>query len=186
MSVIVAARFNSFPSASSAAHALFAEGLPESAVSIFYDEPRQHGHPAAAARDGNTGRAGLWLGAIAGSGLFAMAGALLGAWAAFELQLQEITLIGATAAGAYLGSLAGAAWILSRLWRECGAAVNRTAAVLLTVQVKPEQESAVAALLRDADGRNMARAKGLWNSVPTEAPMSKGKAARPRRVQWQL
>ena len=186
MSLIVAARFDSYPSARSAAYALFAEGFPEAAVSIFYIDPRGQGHAAAASRRVETRRPTYRFAAIAGSALFAMAGVLLALWVAFERDISGIALIVAAAAGAYLGSLAGAAWLLSHLWHQLNTTADRNAAVVLTVQVEPEQERSVAALLRDADGKKVERAKGGGPSIPTAAPVKKGGADCPRRAQLQL
>src|SRR5690606_30780332 len=193
MSSIIVARFDSVPSAKSAAHALFAEGFREEAVSLFRggrrtgqvrswdDDPEaQAGH----ARYGMAWRAAA----------LAAAGALLGTVAAIFLARGDIAVVSGAVLGACAGAAAGALWAGRRLVTMRNARLHSLPAaeqaVLLAVQVEPDEEEAVRALLRDAGGFQVDREHGRWRGGrwTDREPSRRGPQRRPtvsHRTQWQ-
>ena len=194
MSSIIVARFDSVPSAKSAAHALFAEGFREEAVSLFRggrrtgqvrswdDDPEaQAGH----ARYGMAWRAAA----------LAAAGALLGTVAAIFLARGDIAVVSGAVLGACAGAAAGALWAGRRLVTMRNARLHSLPAaeqaVLLAVQVEPDEEEAVMALLRDAGGFQVDREHGRWRGgrwtdrEPLRRAPSSRRTTVSHRTQWQ-
>ncbi|MBV7485726.1 hypothetical protein [Bordetella sp. BOR01] len=165
MSSMIVARFDSVPSAKSAAHALFAEGFREEAVSLFrggrrtgrvqsWDEDPEA--PAGHVRYGMAWRAAA----------LAAAGALLGTLAAMFLVRGDFAVIGGAVLGACTGAAIGAWWAGLRLMAARNARLHNVPAVeqavLLAVHVEPDEEEAVMGLLRDAGGFQVDREHGRW------------------------
>jgi hypothetical protein len=180
MSLIVAARFTTFPAAESAAERLFARGFVEEDVSLFYVNPRgQHArYPIGGDQNKDAASTDAPKGAGMGVTLGAVAGAAVGVaiFAAFAAPL----LVSAIAAGvgAYVGSLVGA------MYRTRGGGKHaervhqeaREAGVLLAVHVTPETQRDAAQILHEAGGAAIERASGRWQQGrwadfdPTRAP----------------
>jgi hypothetical protein len=168
MSLIVAARFITFPAAESAAERLFRAGFVEEDVSLFFVNPRgQHArfpiggdeNKDAAATDAPKGAGmGVTIGAVVG----AVVG--VGIFTAFSAPV----LVSAIAAGvgAYIGSLIGAMYRTrgggKGAHREHAHFEERDSGVLLAVHVTPESQQLAAQVLREAGGTAIERATGRW------------------------
>jgi hypothetical protein len=168
MSLIVAARFTTFPAAEDAAAKLFNAGFVEEDVTLFFVNPRgQHARfpiggdtsTDAGARDAPKGAGmGVTIGAVVG----AVVG--VGIFAAFSAPII-VSLI-AAGVGAYVGSLIGA---MSRT-RDAGHTGHRPAfheetrdsGVLVAVHVSPDNQFDAARVLREAGGMAIERASGRW------------------------
>jgi len=180
MSLIVAARFESWDRAADAAQLLHREGFHDDALHTFYvNSAGAHDrHPVGGDRTNDPDASGAQFGAIAGAAVIGMAGAAIGALIAFSTGQSGIVGIIAAAVGAYLGSLIGAMQIAGRGRKRNVAAKRgnavpaqdpsmehaplRQAGVLLAVQCDPATEATVARILRDSGGMDVERAQGRW------------------------
>ena len=167
MSLIVAARFDTFPSAENAARRLFADGIAEEDVSIFFVNPAgQHGtYPLGGDEASDSGARGAHVGAALGAGLIGVAGAALGALIWAYAGVSPLALIITVGVGAYIGSLGGAllATKSAGLPRARGQSTGiRKAGVLASVHVTRENEALVARLLKDCGGMDVEKAAGRW------------------------
>jgi hypothetical protein len=143
MSLIVAARFTTFPAAEDAAQKLFNAGFVEEDVTLFFVNPRgQHArYPIGGDTSTDAGAREAPKGAGMGVTIGAVVGAVVGVgiFAAFSAPLI-VSLI-AAGVGAYIGSLAGA---MART-RDAGHAGHhsrfheelRDSGVLVAVHVSP-------------------------------------------------
>ncbi|MBP0590094.1 hypothetical protein J8I87_10260 [Paraburkholderia sp. LEh10] len=182
MSLIVAARFTTFPAAEAAAERLFAAGFVEEDVSLFFVNPRgQHARfPIGGDENKDAAATGAPKGAGMGVTLGAVAGAVVGV--AIFTAFSAPVLVSAIAAGvgAYIGSLIGAMYQTrgggkdmrhERVHHEV-----RDSGVLLAVHVTPDNQQTAAHVLRDAGGASIERASGRWQQGrwadfdPTRAP----------------
>lgn len=181
MSLIVAARFTTFPAAEDAAQRLFNSGFVEEDVTLFFVNPRgQHArYPIggdvgtdAEAREAPKGAGkgvtiGAAVGAAVGVGIFAFFGAPL------------LVSVVAAGVGAYVGSLIGA---MSHT-RDRGKSgrherfhETRDSGVLVAVHVSSDSQYDAARILRDAGGAAIERATGRWQQGrwadfdPTQPP----------------
>ncbi|MFC0399410.1 hypothetical protein [Paraburkholderia rhizosphaerae] len=186
MSLIVAARFTTFPAAESAAERLFSEGFVEEDVSLFFVNPR--GQHARYPIGGDVNKDAASTDAPKGAGMGVTIGAMIGAivgvgvFAAFAAPL----LVSAIAAGvgAYVGSLIGAMNRTRSAGRPApGERVHhetRDSGVLLAVHVTPQTQPRAAQTLREAGGADIERATGRWQHGrwadfdPTRAPVEIG------------
>lgn len=154
MSLIVAARFTTFPPAENAARRLFDAGFLEEDVTLFFVNPSgQHGMDIT---DANAREApqGAEIGVTIGAVLGAMVG--VGLFAAFSAPLI-VSLI-AAGVSAYVGSLVGA---MVRT-RDVSNEETRESGVLVAVHVSPDSQLEAARVLRDAGGAAIERAIGRW------------------------
>lgn len=160
MAAVIAARFDSFANANSAAHALFAYGVPPDAVSVFFapDDACQAARFGELDRDPRTFSARFY-GQI-NVAILAMLGALLGAAAIVALAGPTWAVAGAAAAGAFVGSWTGAVWLADKSRVQRDERVKRHA--LLTARVRLVQEQDVIELLLDAGSEDVERARGRW------------------------
>ncbi|MFM0339626.1 hypothetical protein [Paraburkholderia fungorum] len=168
MSLIVAARFTTFPAAEDAAQKLFNAGFVEEDVTLFFVNPRgQHArYPIGGDTSTDAGAKEAPKGAGMGVTIGAVAGAVVGVgiFAAFSAPLI-VSLI-AAGVGAYIGSLAGA---MART-RDAGHAGHhsrfheelRDSGVLVAVHVSPDNQFDAARVLREAGGASIERATGRW------------------------
>lgn len=168
MSLIVAARFTTFPSAENAAQKLFDAGFVEEDVTLFFVNPR--GQHARYALGGDTGTdAGAKeapKGASTGVTIGAVVGAVAGVaiFAAFATPL--LVLLIAAGVGAYVGSLVGA-MLRTRETAKTGHHLAfheeaRASGVLVAVHVSPDNQLDAARVLREAGGLAIERAHGRW------------------------
>jgi len=194
MSLIVAARFDSFPEAENAARRLFREGFGEDAVNIFFVNPSgsHDRYPVGGDQAADPDSRGAHYGAIAGAALLATVGALIGAGGLFLYGRTGLEVVVAGAVGAYIGSLAGALFVTGRRSRhqaQEGAPMPvRHAGVLTAVHVELNQEAEAARILREAGGMDIERAEGRWRdgkwvdfdpvSAPTPETLASRGAAR--------
>lgn len=183
MSTIVVARFDSLASARSAAHALIADGFAEEAVSMF------HGDSSLGDQGSDGLRGGPELGSVVGrkgavSVLSAVSalGALIGT-ALFSLPewSDGMALAAGGAAGGYIGAMLGGLWMVGGLPGQAGGLDSGLfgKAILVTVQVHTAGVPMVTALLRDAGGVQVTRARGPWQVSEDWDPAPK-QAAQPR------
>ncbi|CAH2795732.1 MAG: putative membrane protein [uncultured Paraburkholderia sp.] len=168
MSLIVAARFTTFPAAEEAAQKLFNAGFVEEDVTLFFVNPRgQHARfPIGGDTSTDAGSQGAPKGAGLGVTIGAVVGAIVGVgiFAAFSAPLLVSVI--AAGVGAYIGSLAGAMWRT----RESPEAGHRTpfheetrdSGVLVAVHVSPDNQLDAARVLREAGGVSIERATGRW------------------------
>lgn len=195
MSTMVVARFESVPSARSAAHALITDGFPEESICMFYGN-RDARLPAGP--DLST-RSGRWCAALAVAALAAL-GALAGL--AVALIAGSGWREGAEAAagvGAYAGALLGALWMAAGLPWQADLRRSRQAGreILLVLQLYPVDTQAAISMLRDAGCTHVEQAtgpwvgaagspRGLWEGGPAarRMPASRRPGA-PHRTQWQ-
>jgi hypothetical protein len=167
MTLIVAARFDSFDEAENAARRLFSKGFSEEAVNIFFvNPPGAHDkYPVGGDRAADPDARGATKGAVLGAGLLATVGAVIGAGLLYAFGRTGLEMVFGAAVGAYLGSLAGALSMAGRRSRDNPrdqAIRVRHAGVLTAVHVQPEQETQVAQVLRDAGGKDVEHAQGRW------------------------
>ncbi|MCC8395302.1 hypothetical protein LJ656_22190 [Paraburkholderia sp. MMS20-SJTR3] len=168
MSLIVAARFTTFPAAETAAQKLFNAGFVEEDVTLFFVNPR--GQHARYPIGGDTATDPAARKAPKGAGLGVTIGAVIGAivgvgiFAAFRAPL--LVSIIAAGVGAYVGSLVGA--MAGTREREQGAhhspfhQETRDSGVLVAVHVEPDNQLEAARVLREAGGVSIEKATGRW------------------------
>ena len=168
MSVIVAARFTTFPAAESAAQRLFNSGFVEEDVTLFFVNPvGQHARfPIGGDIGTDAGAAEAPKGAGKGVTIGAVVGAAVGVGIFTLFAAPVLVSVIAAGVGAYIGSLVGA---MSHT-REGGRLGRHTprhdetrdSGVLLAVHVSPDSQYDAARLLRDAGGTAIERATGRW------------------------
>ncbi|KAA1009688.1 hypothetical protein FVF58_20500 [Paraburkholderia panacisoli] len=160
MSLIVAARFTTFPAAENAAQRLFNAGFVEEDVTLFFVNPvGQHarfrpGGAISADTDARESPKGAEMGITIGAAVGAVVG--VGIFAAFSAPL--IMSLIAAGVGAYVGSLVGA---MMRT-HEAGDEGTRDSGVLVAVHVSPDSQLDAARVLRAAGGAAIERATGRW------------------------
>lgn len=169
MSLIVAARFQTFDLAEAAAQRLFEAGFRDEDMHTFYvGIAGEHGrYPVGGDRKADPDASGASAGAVMGAAALGAAFALVCGAVAWQFQPSAIAVTAAGGVGAYIGALAGALWVAGRGRRRHPAAPRehpevRQAGVLLALHVKPDQEARAAALLREAGGTDVERANGRW------------------------
>ncbi len=169
MSLIVAARFDTFEAAENAAQALFRNSFAEEDVNIFFvNPPGQHDrHPLGGDHDVDPGLRTSHKGAGVVAAILAALGAVVGFALAQLLGWGWVWLVTAIGAlvGAYGGSLIGAMEQSKKTPSVRAPGVQqrtRHAGVLLAVHVDAQRETAAASLLRDAGGMEVEKATGRW------------------------
>lgn len=168
MSLIVAARFDTFDAAENAARALFRAGFEESAVSIFFvNQAGAHArHPIGGDQTNDPGARNAPTGAVMGASMMGLLGLLFGGLAWFAFRAPIFVVIIATCIGAYIGSLAGG--LLATRQRPRAQQPGRTteaqrhAGVLAAVHVTADTEALAARTLRDMGGKEVEKALGRW------------------------
>ncbi|RTZ47914.1 hypothetical protein EKL30_02740 [Candidimonas sp. SYP-B2681] len=173
MSLIVAARFQTFDAAENAAMALMKFGVTQDALHTFFVNPagahdRYHlGGDMASDPDAK----GAPYSAVAGAAAVGLVGAIIGAVITFTFTDSILPVIGGAGVGAYIGSLAGAMYSLGRARprqtqqdaEDARTHGGRQSGVMLAVHTSPEHEKHIASILRDAGGVEVERAQGRWN-----------------------
>ncbi len=173
MSLIVAARFQTFDEATLAAQRLFAEGYTEDDIHTFYVSiAGEHGrYPLGGDRLADPDAKGGHFGAVAGASLLGLLFALLGGLIALRLSSSVFITIAAAGVGAYIGALAGALWVIGRKKRAVRTAPGeppkahppvRQAGVMLALHVDVGREAQARQILREAGGTDIERANGRW------------------------
>lgn len=173
MSLIVAARFQTFDEASEAAQRLRLEGFSEDELHTFYiNTAGEHARfPLGGDRVADPDARGAHLGALAGAAVLGLLLALAGGLVALWSGAATLAVIVAAGAGAYIGALAGALRVAGKNRRRPartapGSAeahpVLRQAGVMLALPVSPEREAVARRVLREAGGHDIERAQGRW------------------------
>ncbi|MGE8685982.1 MAG: phage holin family protein [Achromobacter sp.] len=172
MSLIVAARFDTFDEAAEAARRLFAEGFTEDDIHTFYiNTAGEHARfPIGGDRVADPDAKGGHFGAVAGASALGLVFALLGGLIAARLAASILLVIAAAGVGAYLGALAGALWVIGRGRRKRPGAPPapdvhpdlRQAGVMLALHVSPERDALARTVLGAAGGQDIERANGRW------------------------
>lgn len=172
MSLIVAARFDTFDQAAMAARQLCAEGYTEDDIHTFYiNTAGEHArYPIGGDRIADPDAKGGHFGAVAGASALGLVFALLGGLLAARVGASVLIVIAAAGVGAYLGALAGALWVVGRgRRREPGAPAApdihpdvRQAGVMLALHVSPDRDALARTVLTEAGGRDIERAHGRW------------------------
>lgn len=172
MSLIVAARFQTFDQASVATRNLFQQGFTEDDVHTFYvNSAGEHSrYPLGGDRVADPDAKGGHLGAMAGAAGLGFLFALLGGVIAAQMAAPVLIIIAAAGVGAYLGALAGAMWIVGRGRRKTPTTpvvleehpAVRAAGVMLALHVSAEQEALARRVLRESGGQDIERAQGRW------------------------
>jgi hypothetical protein len=168
MSLIVAARFDTFDAAENAARALFRAGFEENAVSIFFvNQAGAHArHPIGGDQTNDPGARNSPTGAVMGATMMGLLGLVFGGLAWFAFRAPVFAVIVATCIGAYIGSLAGGLLATRQHPRVQRPGQNteaqRHAGVLAAVHVTAETEALAARTLRDMGGKEVEQAVGRW------------------------
>ncbi|ODA03421.1 hypothetical protein A9G00_06655 [Achromobacter xylosoxidans] len=171
MSLIVAARFQTFDEATQATQRLRLEGFSEDDIHTFYiSTAGEHARfPLGGDRAADPDARGAHLGALAGASLLGLLFALVGGLVALWAGAATLVIVVAAGAGAYIGALAGALRVAGRgRPRSMVPAAPdahpplRQAGVMLALPVPPDREAAARQVLRDAGGHDIERAQGRW------------------------
>ena len=174
MSLIIAARFDTFEHAERAADSLMKNGVQSEDMHTFFVNPAgAHARlPMGGDRIADSGSKGAPYGAFGGAALLALAGGVVGALIGFTFNNAVLPVAIGAGIGAYVGSLIGG---VSRLGRNenMGAAMNsqsvedqpgRPAGVLLAVRVDAPEQIRIGDLLRASGGIEIERAQGRWEA----------------------
>ncbi|MYN12222.1 hypothetical protein GSY71_03525 [Pusillimonas sp. TS35] len=174
MALIVAARFETFDAAKTAAASLMNAGVTADNLHTFFVNPAgSHNRYAMggdrAADPDSRGAPSSTLGMAA---LCGVGGALIGVVITSWFDLDATLIAAAAGVGAYVGSLAGAMRGLGHArpprnpeeQRETLLRKGHPSGVLLAAHVGTEDERRIALLLRDAGGVEVERARGTWRN----------------------
>ncbi len=169
MSLIIAARFDTFEAAEEAGRALFREGFLESDVSIFFvNMPGAHAtYPLGGDRAADPAAVNARSGAVAGAIGLGVVGVVFGVLAYWLISTSITVLIAATLVGAYIGALLGglAATRRRRPRREPGRPTGRRhAGILVAVKVQRDTEAKAARVLSEMGGEDVEQATGRWEN----------------------
>lgn len=172
MSLIVAARFQTFDQAELAARSLFAHGFSEDDVHTFYvNTAGEHDrYPLGGDRVADPDSQGAQWGAVIGAACIGLVFAVVCGAVAWRISGSGPAIIAAAGVGAYIGSLWGALWVVGRHSRRRINAPSpidappevRPAGVLLALHITRDREDEACGLLRDAGGKQIERAHGRW------------------------
>ncbi|WP_417224349.1 hypothetical protein [Achromobacter spanius] len=172
MSLIVAARFQTFDQASVATQNLFKEGFTEDDVHTFYiNSAGSHSrYPIGGDRVADPDAKGGHMGAVAGASALGLLFALVGGAIAAQMAASVFIVIVAAGVGAYLGALVGAMRVVGRGRRKTSVSpvvqethpAIRMAGVMLALHVTADQEARARRVLRESGGQDIERAHGRW------------------------
>src|SRR3546814_250191 len=171
MSLIVAARFQTFEQAESAARNLHAAGFRDEDMHTFYvNIAGEHArYPMGGDRRADPDSRGASVGALVGAAALGILFALVCAVVAWQIDPSAIAVTAAGGVGAYIGALAGALWVTGQgrrlshgTWAHDIHPEVRQAGVLLALHIQPDQEARAVAILREAGGMDVERANGRW------------------------
>lgn len=198
MSLIVAARFQTFEQAEAAAQNLYDSGFRDEDIHTFYvGIAGEHArYPIGGDRKADPDSRGASVGAVVGAAALGILFAAICGIIAWQVDPSAIVVTAAGGVGAYIGALAGALWVIGKGRRQRERNTERVshpevrqAGVLLALHIRPDQESRAVALLREAGGTDVERANGRWMNgkwqdfdpltPPQRAPRSEPQAAHP-------
>ena len=165
MSTIIAGRFESSERADHAVETLVSRSIARDDISVFFVTPAgQHDStPIGGDEDESPGTEqathGAGTGALLGAGV-GVAGALIAATAGLAAPMVVVAGLGAAAAGAYSGSLAGAMGATM----DAGHRAIRHAGMMVAVNSgNAGNESEVIGALREAGAVDLERCEGSWS-----------------------
>lgn len=174
MSLIVAARFDTFDAAQNAATALMNAGVAEDDLHTFFVNPAgfHDRYPLGGDSAADPDSKGAPFGAIGGAAALGIVGAVVGGILAASFAESPWLIIPGAGVGAYIGSLAGSVRMLGRPKprRSIEEATEnhrhegRKSGVVLAVHTAREHEKRIASLLREAGGVEVERAQGRWRN----------------------
>ncbi len=178
MSLIVAARFETFDAAEKAASALTQAGVAPDALHTFFVNPAgaHDRYPLGGDRAADPQAKGAPYGAVGGAAAVGIVGALVGGVIAFTFADSVLPIVAGAGVGAYIGSLAGAVHSLGGKKKrdqgeqrsgghpadEIQEGQGHPSGVMLAVHTSPEHEKRIAGILRDNGGTAVERAQGRW------------------------
>jgi len=172
MSLIVAARFDTFDAAQIAADALMKAGVAPDALHTFFVNPAgaHDRYPLGGDRAADPDSKGGPFGAVGGAAAIGVLGAVIGGVIAFAFGTSLVTIVGGAGVGAYIGSLIGAMSALGRARprrslaeaAEAKEKQGRASGVMLAVHTSAEHEMNIARILKEAGGIEVERAHGRW------------------------
>ncbi|TEA77668.1 hypothetical protein [Allopusillimonas ginsengisoli] len=172
MSLIVAARFETFDAAQVAASRLMEAGITPDRLHTFYVNPAgsHDRYPLGGDHAADPNSIGAPSGAVAGAAVLGGIGAIIGGIVVSVFGADTAAIAGGAGVGAYVGSLVGAMRGLGRSRpeqthaqrKETQAHEGRSSGVVLAVHTEPADEKRVGGILRDAGGAEVERAKGNW------------------------
>lgn len=168
MTVIVAARFDTFSLAEGAAGQLHANGFQDEDIATFYLE----GYEARQSHDDV--RAMQWGTAAAAAGIGLLFAVVCG-FVVWRLNDAILLVVAGAGTGAYLGALWGALWMGGKRARQSSRRDSAAApgvcdsGVLLVVRAQPDREELARRVLQDSGGDHVGRAPGRWRQGRWEA-----------------
>lgn len=172
MSLIVAARFDTFDAAQIAADALMKAGVAPDALHTFFVNPAgaHDRYPLGGDRAADPDSKGGPFGAVGGAAAIGVLGAVIGGVIAFAFGTSLVTIVGGAGVGAYIGSLIGAMSALGRARprrslaeaAEAKEKQGHASGVMLAVHTSAEHEMNIARILKEAGGTEVERAHGRW------------------------
>lgn len=188
MSLIVAARFDTFEEAENAGRALLEEKFPSDSVSIFFVNPAgEHArYPMGGDRATDAAARQAPGGAVAGALSIGLLGLVFGAVAYFGFSAHPFVTIISTCVGAYLGSLVGALLATQREGPQPRRGVStglRHSGVLVAVHVQADNEALAAQTLKRLGGKDVEQTIGRWEAGkwvdfdPSQAPVLSDKVS---------
>lgn len=157
MTAVIAARFESFAAADSAAHALFAAGVAPEGVNVFSPRVNRSASLLDLETDPEVWERFEAPAAVAG---LATTIAILCAAIVLAFQGAALTMLVAGALGAFLGAWIGARWLAVRHRMRIRGAGDASA--LLTAHVDKSQFDSMRALLCDAGALRVELSRGQW------------------------
>lgn len=169
MSLIIAARFNTFEKAEDASLKLQAKGITKEDVSIVYvTEHGQHARtPIGGDSPDDPGSKQAPKGAGKGVFLGALLGACLGVGIRLGFHAPWVTIAIAAAVGAYLGSLSGAMSHTRTSKQQSRTSLDnfenaRQSGVLIAIHTGQNSANSVIETLEACDAMDIEQASGLW------------------------
>ena len=178
MSLIVAARYQTFDQAGAATQLLARHGYTEDQIHTFYvNTAGAHDrYPVGGDRRQDPDATGGVIGVVCGAAILGIICAALAMLIVRGFEYSSLVVIAAGGVGAYVGALIGAMVAIGRVHRRRSSLTTtastvkedhppvRPAGVLLAVPVAPDKEAEVAQLLRESGGQDVERANGRWEN----------------------
>ncbi|MFA7668156.1 MAG: hypothetical protein WCX93_02295 [Burkholderiaceae bacterium] len=171
MSLIIAARFDTFDAANAAAQRLMGAGVHEDALHVFYVNPpgAHDSYPVGGDQAADPGTRRAPRKALGTAAVLGALGAVVGGVIVASFADSFIPIIAGAGVGAYVGSLAGAMRGMDPRrdrvqdpHRVQVTGEGRAAGVLLAVNADGERSREIAGLLVESGGREVERAQGRW------------------------
>lgn len=175
MTMIVAARYETFDQAGLATQHLARHGFPEESIHTFYvNSAGAHDrYPVGGDRRVDPDAKGGTWGVLLGAAVLGLVCAALAMFTIGRFEYPNLVVIAAGGVGAYVGALIGAMLAIGRRRPRVrqptdtpndnpGHPAVRAAGVMLAVPITPEQQPDIVRLLRETGGQDVERANGRW------------------------